>query len=73
MFYHPAYVPIPFALSVFAVVHNIASLPAWDLLAGVERHKALQWFRAVLKANGCPEHDLYREEEWFAKQLSIPD
>jgi hypothetical protein len=74
-FEHPAAVPVPFALAVWAILHSAGTradrLRAWDLLDRHPRAVALGWIRAILEANGAAR--LEEEMAWFGRELTGPD
>ena len=65
----PSAVPLPFALSVRAVMHNEARPADWREIDRVPPAQALAWVEAVLRANGCGRAE--EELTWWAAELTV--
>jgi hypothetical protein len=74
-FEHPAAVPVPFALAVWAILHEAGTradrAAAWEELDKHPRAVALGWIRDVLIANRAAR--LEAEMAWFGRELTGPD
>lgn len=66
-FQHPASVPVPFALSVYRIMHNQASAADWEEIDKVSRTQALRYIHQILVANETPH--LGDEMDWWGVEL----
>lgn len=68
MFVKPAGVPVRFALTVYAVMHNQARAIHWkDLDRAHAQGKALGWIESIYKANNLEWSEA--ERQWWQAQL----
>jgi hypothetical protein len=72
---HPAHVPVPFALAVWAIMCQAGSredrAAFWEELDKYPRAQALAWIEEILVLNKVPR--LPEELRWWNEQLRTPD
>ena len=68
-FQHSLFVPVDFALSIYNVMHNKATIKDWDTIDSFKvTDNIMVWIEDILRTNNVDKLD--KELEWWRREIN---